>query len=252
MTLAPTCADASQIQLWRRQIARQLSRRSRAGSRAVAALGYQLRRPAVDGLIPLRDLNLYVLHDSWDVSEPRIRFAGYRASLIAEGVAFGGADRIVLQKDLALPPTRRTAREQFRLDGDELLCLALQLDRRLELFTGRPRLTRPHVPVLPPLWAALNIPEPVGAGPEYEEFQRRLHWTGGNLLRHYRRPFGAKLLYPLKFVSHLWEQFRGVYADVTTMPKRQVIHCTGPEDLAGFMDATQFDFFGSRFRAANS
>ena len=56
-------------------------------------------------------------------------------------------------------------------------------------------------------------------------------------------------LFPLPWVSHLWEQFRAVFVDLANFPTYQVFELSNPAtDLCGFRAACEFDFFDSRFR----
>lgn len=57
------------------------------------------------------------------------------------------------------------------------------------------------------------------------------------------------VLFPLEWVSHLWETAVAVFADLRFFPKRQVFGLRNPhEDLTGYRGACQFDFYRSRFR----
>ncbi len=68
--------------------------------------------------------------------------------------------------------------------------------------------------------------------------------SAGTQLRQLHR---GQWLHPVEFVSHSWHEFAAVYADMTDVPKRQIIKLDGEESLKGYRGACQYDFFSSRF-----
>ena len=74
----------------------------------------------------------------------------------------------------------------------------------------------------------------------------------GRLSRLEALVFG-KVAFPLEFVSHVWQQFGAVYADLKSLPKRQVIGLDRFErSLQGFSGAIEYDLLSSRFSTRRS
>ena len=68
-----------------------------------------------------------------------------------------------------------------------------------------------------------------------------------------RRVVDDLVAFPLEFVSHAWQQFAGVFADLTTLPKRQVIALDHPaRNLCGYARAIEYDLCHSRFSPASA
>ena len=57
-----------------------------------------------------------------------------------------------------------------------------------------------------------------------------------------RRDYQSLTIFPLPWVSHLWQQAAAIFADLTHFPLRQVFRLHERDDLAGFQDAAEFDF----------
>jgi len=64
-----------------------------------------------------------------------------------------------------------------------------------------------------------------------------------------RRDYQGLTLFPLAWVSHHWQQAVAVFADLERFPRRQVFRLGQlPDDLVGYQDATEYDFYGNKFR----
>jgi hypothetical protein len=248
---SPARADWPLLQQWRRQIGHPLHREAVRDPRELAALAYIVQGSTADGLADLWRLTTCVLHDVRDPPDRlAIRFAGYRARMFPGGISIGGAEQIRFEKDLALRPDHRDRGRQFRWHRNELLRLALQMERRLARharFPFCPRSDRPH---FPRFWVALSMDDPIGQGSEFDLFCRQTGWNPERPLVEWRRDHLGQALYPLEFVSHLWRRFRNIYVEVQTLRKCQVIRLRRLDGLVGHHGVCQFDLLHSRFQQA--
>jgi hypothetical protein len=74
-------------------------------------------------------------------------------------------------------------------------------------------------------------------------YARRTASPPQRLLEHLRRDQFGLALYPLAWVSHLWEKAVAVFAELDGYPKRQVFRLDAASDgLAGFQGACEYDF----------
>ena len=105
---------------------------------------------------------------------------------------------------------------------------------------------------LPEFWAAFgpyDVDRIDGDGPELLGEAHTTGCSAEELMRERRRNHNGLTLYPLPWVSHLWERFRSVFVDLVDFPRHQVFRLSDPaSDLCGFRAACEFDFFHSRFR----
>lgn len=245
VNLSEACAN-SLLARWCGQIGAQRRRRAARGARSLAVLSYLRHAPGAAALVDIRHLVWVVLYDQQRASrEPAIRVAGYGVAAVAWGVAFGGAEYHRFEKRLHLAPTSRLGRREFNLAQPDLLALALGLDRCLEHHAADRHLPVSRGPRLPRLWAALSVADARRVCPAGPEFEARRASRARPVPA---RMAGNQVLVPLEFVSHAWQHFVAVYADLRSIPKRQVFHLRAPErDLVGFAGAAQFDFYSSRF-----
>ncbi len=249
MTLVISSPDGPGLkQQWRQQLASQLRRRAAQGPRPLAAITFLVRGPVRSGLVNLRDLLFVVVHD--DLREDgtlHVRFAAYGAGTIPWGIKVG-PENSKLDKDLALTPGPSTRGRRFDLLKGDLLSLALNLDQLLERHSRYPHLPRRCQPRWPKLWAGFtpDVARTLSfAGPEYEAS------LGKNDNPAAQPPIPSILgltLMPLSYVSHAWRQISAVFADLATIPKRQVIVLEShSRNLRGYQGAVEYDLTSSRF-----
>ena len=239
-------------QRWRQQVASQLRRRVVNGPRPLAAITYLVRGRVEDGLVDVRHLSFIALHDKMqEDGSSIIRCAGYSAATVPWGVKIGGADDCKFEKNLAISPGSAARGARFDVLRGELLSLALSLDQVLERHSRYPHLPRRQQLRWPKLWAAFAT-DVAGrielAGPEFESAHL------GNECAAIPPLAGTAAglaLFPLAYVSHAWRQILAIFADLTTIPKRQVISLEpNARNLRGYEGAIEFDLVGSRFPLA--
>jgi len=244
-------SQSSLLAHWRHRFGGR--RRNRAQPRPLAALGYLVNGAVMDGLVEIENLVLVVLYDeAMDSGRWALRLAGFGGVRMPWGVKWGGPDQSKFYKDLLLRPVAGT--HGLRLDASRirLLQLAVQLDRQLQRYSGRPWLVRRQRPQLPRLWAGFRasvVAEVTGDGPELASEARRTGKAASRLLEEARRMHEGLTLYPLPWVSHHEAIASAVFADLGSYPRSHVFSLGSlPEGLQGFQGAAEFDFFSSRFR----
>lgn len=245
----PAAADAALlIARWQQQIGQRGNSQHRQMQR-LAALGYLANGPVCQGFIALQHLVLVVLH-----AEPRqgeFALAGFSAAPVEWGVAWGGPMRNPFLKDLALEPAAGARGRQLDLSRRRLVELGLQLERDLRRAGRSRRLPLRRRLSLPRLWAgvwAADAHELQGDGPEFANACRRSGNTPRELFRQAARNHQGLKLLPLEWISHRWQQFVAVFAELGRFPQRQVFRLRDPQhDLAGYRGASHFDFYDSRF-----
>lgn len=221
--------------------------------RRLAAAGLLPNARAKRGLIDVEKLTVVILHDDvlWD-QFAGTRVVGFKAQQIPFGVSWGGVQGTCFEKDLTLAPQAEAGGR--RIDpfaSRAVLELALRLDRKLDDCSGRSRVARERLR-LPPMWAGFRLADEAtvkGEGPEFEGACHRHGQSSQELLRDVRREHFGLVLFPLDWVSHQWERFVAVYADLRSFPRTQVFGMRDPAtDLTGYRGACQFDFYRSCFR----
>ena len=239
--MIPT-SQPTPLDQWRERLG---GRRRRAQPRPIAALGYLIECPTVDGLIEVEKLTLVLLHDEpIRFGQCALRLAGHSGSRIPWGVRFGGHAHCRFVKDLLLQPVEGGEGYRVDLANAELLLLGLQLERDLDRHVRFHKRLRDR-PSLPKLWAgfppeiAANI---TGDGPELAAYAARIGTDPMCLLKRLRRDYQSLTIFPLPWVSHHWQQAVAIFADLTHFPQRQVFRLHERDDLAGFRDAAEFDF----------
>lgn len=109
---------------------------------------------------------------------------------------------------------------------------------------------------LPSLWAAFRPADACTlkpAGPEFEALRSRLGMSLSQLMASYRRRFLGMTLLPLAWVSHAWQQWVTLLADLSQHPQTQRLRVSNPaEQLQGFRDAAGFDLVANRFASQRS
>lgn len=240
----------SLLQTWNRQIRRNLSRESRPRSRLQAAVGYQSRGPVVDQLTEVDHLVIVILYHQHSAGNRAIRLAGFTGSKVRWGVQWGGPLGSKFDKDFSLPPMPGAKGKQVDLDQSELVELGIRLHRQLQNHQRGQRRSSRRMR-LPNLWAAFEpsvAADVSGDGPELDTMCRRTGKAPAELLDEYSHNHLGSTLLPLNWVSHRWQSFVAVYADLARFPKRQVIRIRRfATDLQGYRGASEFDFYHSRF-----
>lgn len=232
------------LQRWRQQIAAQDVRRQRRGPRPLAAISYVARGLIQDGLVDLTRLLFVVVHDEWHEQHSLVTCCrAYVSAPVPWGARIGGAQSCRLDKFLTLAPKRNARGRRFDLAQPELLRLCMDLDRHLERQAQFPHAPRRRQPLIPELWAGFTPTVATGihcAGPEFD--------AAGQPHVSPRRGANGLVLLPLEFVSHESARCAAILADVSSMPKRQVVTLGHrAANLVGFQGAVEFDLNQSRF-----
>ena len=244
-----TLEPPSLLDQWRQRLG---GRHRRSQPRPLAVMGYLTDEPVIDGLIEVEKLTLVLLYD--DLIHPRqcaLRLAGYSGSGVPWGVRFGGRANCRFVKDLTLQPVPGGEGYRIDLTDEALLTLALQLERKLAGHARLPQQLRER-PFLPKLWAGFR-PEAAADiirddrdlaahSPELAAYASRVRRTPASLLQHLSYDHQGLIVFPLAWVSRLWQQAIAVYADVWHFHAWQTFRLRQPSDLAGFHDAAEFDF----------
>lgn len=256
-SIVSTRASPELLQRWRQQISCRQRRRVANGPRPLAAIGYRAFGPVCEGLVYLRRLLFVALYDEVHLNGCLVtRVAAYLASAVPWGVRIGGAEQCRVDKDLARPPTSGGKGRRFDLAREGLISLALDLDRSVEQHLKFPHQPRLRQPRWPELWAAFEphtAAQLHGAGPEFESLVRQTGNQSSDVLQSEGRPIAGLRAFPLAHVSHAWQQITGIYADLTTLPKRQVIALDHPlKDLCGYSASIEYDLVHSRFTFAST
>lgn len=234
---------------WRRQVADRSNLPHRRMQR-LAALSYLANGPVRQGLIAIKDLLLVVLHAATPRRE--LVVAGFSAESVEWGVAWGGPTRNPFLKDLALEPAVGARGRRLDLSRLRLVELALQLERDLRRAGISRRWPVRRRIILPRLWAGLRRSDASnvqGDGPELAEACRQTGKAPQDLLREAGRNYQGLTLLPLDWVSHRWQQFVEVFAEIGRFPRRQVCRLRDADhDLSGYRGASEFNFSESRFQ----
>ena len=150
------------------------------------------------------------------------------------------------EKDLALPPDYLPPMSRIAPGNGRLLSHALQLDGYLELHSKFPYYPRKTSPKLPRFLAELKSDCPIDDGPELAAYCEQSGLDSRTAIEQLRRFHHGQWLHPVEFVNR-WCEFKAVYADLTGVPKRQIVKLDAEESLTGYRGACQYDFLGSRF-----
>lgn len=241
-----TCEQPSPLDQWRKRLGGRRYRRTQP--RPLAALGYLVNGPVIDGLIEVEKLHLVLLCDEQlRPGHCALRLAGYSGSRVPWGVRFGGPENCQFYKDLLLQPVPSGRAYRLDLADEDLLALGLGLERELDRCVRFcQQRVREHV-CLPKLWAGFQPDDAAsitGDGPELAAYAARTGRSPQHLLQHLRRDQFGLAIYPLGWVSHLWEKAVAVFADVDGVPRWQVFRLHhAPDDLVGFHGACEYDFY---------
>lgn len=244
-TEQPTLLDQ-----WRRRFG---GRRRRIQPRPLAAMGYLTDGAVADGLVEVEKLTVVLVYDEPIRSGPcAVRLVGYSGSRVSWGARLGGPGQCRFVKDLALQPVAGASGYRIDLADEELLTLAMALNRQLDRCGRFPRQVRQR-PFLPKFWAGFRAEDAAsitGDGPELAAYAARSGQSPQRLLEQIRREHQGLIPLPLPWTSHAWQQAATIFVDLERFPRQQVFRLENrPGDLAGFHDAAEFDFV-SRSRPA--
>jgi len=236
-------ANSQVINQWRRQLG---SRQQADERRPLGAQSYLTNGPVLGGLIEIKKLVLVALYDEQHRDAGVLCLKGFSARRVPWGVEWGGRQGNRFFKNLRLQPV--PGARGRRIDGDEaeLLQLGLQLNRQVERHCQERWLpVRRHLQ-LPRLWAGFrrsDVSTIDGDGPELAAVCRRRRLSAAELLQSAKREHNDLTLYPLDWVSHLWQQAETILADLRGFPRRQVFALKDANtDLEGCCGASAFDF----------
>jgi len=241
-----TLEPLSPLDRWRQRLGGH--RQHRRHPRPLAALSYIANGPVTDGLVDIENLDIVILSDEQlSPGYCALRLSGYSGSRVPWGVRIGGAGQCRFRKDLRLQPILGASGYRLDLADEQLLTLALGLERSLARCACRHRRSRVREYVkLPKLWAAFHPADAaniIGDGPELAAYSQRTGKSPEEMMTHLRRTHLGLVLFPFTWVSHHWEQATAVFADLAQFPQRQVFRVRRfPDDLIGFQDAIEFDF----------
>jgi hypothetical protein len=228
-------------------------RRNTAPPRPFAALGYVTNGPVVEGLIEVENLVLVIAYDeTLPTGKLALRLAGFSATLMPWGVRWGGTEKSLFFKDMLLRPVPQSCGRRLNSSCANLIELGLKLDREIERQCRYRRMAAKNRLLLPRLWAGFRNPQAakiIGDGPELAQCAQEAGQAPADLLAQRKRTHAGLTLFPLEWVSHEWRSMTAAFADLERFPSWQVFPLRHlPEDLQGYQDAAQFDFFHSRFR----
>ncbi len=218
---------------------------------SAAVLSYTTRGAVTKPFVEIENLIWLVLHqdDRREISE--LRLAGYTGGPVPWGVGWGGAERMLFEKNLHLQPQFGARGRRLNLRQANVVRHARRMKRILRLRPNAQKVAIRERIQLPRLWAAFDkaMAETItGDGPE---FSGMCHLTGqspSELLVSSQRTIGNLIAFPLDWVSHAWEKIVQIYADLERFPRYQVVPFgnTGAS-LRGYRGACEFDFYETRF-----
>jgi hypothetical protein len=218
------------VQRWRRQIAGRSELAERRGIRQFALVGHRVAENSSETLVPLDRLSFIAMFDDRDENDRLVtRLVGVRAKFLDGWLRIGGPELSLFDKDVRSAPCTGSGR---RLDPqDAALCeLALGWEQHLERVNRHPHYPRRNVLRWPAWWCEVaavptNCPTRVD---------------------------GKRTLVALEAATERALSVLRIYADVTGLPKRQVLSGTDLQRLlCGMNGPVTFDLFHSRFRRAD-
>lgn len=217
------------LQRWRRQIAGRIELAERRGVRPFALLGYRVHGSVTDSLVPLEQLSFVTLFDERDDDDRLLtRLVGVRGRFDSGNLTVGGPELTLFDKDIRSPPGAGRGRQLDTRDA-ELCELALGWEQHLERVNRHAHYPRRGMLRWPTWWCD------VGSLPAGVESRNH---NGVNLIA-----FDTAITLRLPI--------RRIFADLTGLPKRQVIACDAPQRaLQGSSGPLTFDFLQTRFRRA--
>jgi len=229
-TRAPSGHSASQVlQRWRRQIAGRSELAERRGVRPFALVGYRVQGSESELLVPLERLSFIALFDERDDDDRLLtRLIGVRGRFDSGKLTVGGPELTLFDKDVRSPPGTGHGR---RLDArDAELCeLALSWEQHLERVNRHSHYPRRGTPRWPTWWCDVGSLPPDATS----------------------RTCNGVVMISLATAIERALPVRRLFADLTGLPKRQVVACDVPQRLlVGTSGPLTFDLVHSRFRRA--
>jgi hypothetical protein len=209
-------------------------------------MGYLAEVPVVNGLIDVERL-VFVFLQHEDAPAPCLRLRAFRGGRIPWGVMWGGAGRCRLDQRLYPDSAMVIDERPPAIKDARLSALIMRMDRELQQRSGGAQSCRHQKLRLPRLWAAFDAGiagSVTGDGPEFQSRLRQTSSSASETLHRSQRRHRGLILFPLPWVSHLWQQFTAVFADVSRFPRYQVFLGNSPSSvLQGYYGAAQFDFY---------
>jgi len=229
-TRAPSGHSASEVlQRWRRQIAGRIELAERRGVRPFALLGYRVHGSASESLVPLERLSFVALFDERDGDDRLLtRLVGVRGRFDSGKLTVGGSELTLFDKDVRSPPGSGQGRRLDTRDA-ELCELALGWEQHLERVNRHAHYPRRSALRWPTWWCDVGmIPADVAS----------------------RTSNGVVIISLATAIEHGFS-VRRIFADITGLPKRQVVVCDVPQRLLlGTSGPLKFDLVHTRFRRA--
>ena len=128
-----TLEPRSPLDQWRQRLG---GRCRRTQPRPLAAMGYLVNGPVIDGLVEIENLTIVLLYDEQiRPGHCALRLAGYSGKRVPWGVRFGGPENCKFFKDLALQPVPGARGYRLDVADTEILSLGLALERELDRHT---------------------------------------------------------------------------------------------------------------------
>jgi len=243
------------LRRWRRQIAARHLRPAARWPRDVGALGFLVDGGRAGPLVELSKVLLVVVYDQRIGRRfPAIRLRGLRATRVAHGVLWGGAENARLCKEPSLCP--RPGAKGIRVDSRhaELLELALRLDHRIDQAVRNQPSTYNRRFRLPRIWAGFTHGSAAalhGEASEFEALGRRFGVSRDSMFENFKRRQDGLTLYPMDWVSNQLDGSLALFAELEGLPRRQIFPLSKyPGDLVGRQSAMSFDFHASERRNA--
>ena len=224
---------------------------SQNGTNSAGVLSYITRGSPTDRFVEIERLIWLVLHQDCRREMLELRFAGYTGAPVPWGVSWGGAERMLFEKNLDL--RFRFGARGCRLDlrQGNIARQARRMKHIFRLHSNSEEISITQRIQLPSLWAAFEktVAETItGDGPEFSGMCHITGQSSSELLASSKLSLGSYIAFPLDWVSHVWEQIAQIYADLRGFPHFQVVPFEeSGTSLAGYRGACEFDFYQSRF-----
>ncbi|MBL9085151.1 MAG: hypothetical protein JNK76_25320 [Planctomycetales bacterium] len=217
------------LQRWRRQVAARNDLAERRGVRPFALVGYRTRVAPTEQLIPLERLSFVALFDERDDQDRLVtRLVGARARRVDGTLVIGGPDNTLFDKDVRSAPCSADGRRLDPRDA-ELSELALGGEQHLERVNRHPHYPRRNLLRWPAWWCEVDRAPP--------DCPTHL--------------MASRTLIPLETATAHHLPIGRVFADVSGLPKRQVLAGADLRRLlCGTAGSVMFDLFHTRFRRA--
>lgn len=253
MITSTKTSDSRLRRQWRRQLAAHGSWEYVAAQQGFVAIAYLDNSSRSTQFVDINNLFVLLLFEDEPCRYGHIplRLSGYKVSRIPHGVQWGGAQNCKLFKDVTLAPQCGAGGQRLDRSKLDLLEHVLRLDRRLSRAARHWAAPWPDLQ-LPKLWAGFCSRHAAalrGNGPEFEQVCADQLANEHDFFRAAVRRIDGLMCYPLDWVSGQLEGAAAVFAEIAHRFRRQVCQVdTLADGLSGFLGASAFDFYGSRFR----